>query len=179
MYKDLAKEEMQSVINNFENTLSTIRTGRANPAMIGHVNVEYYGEKMPINQLGQISVVEGRQLVVKLYDPSQLKNVEKALNAANLGFPASNDGSVIRLNVPPLTTESRKQLTKEVSKYEEEAKVAIRNVRRHLNDEVKKDDSLSEDMEKRALEDVQKVTDDFIKKIEAIGKEKSAEILEI
>lgn len=179
MYKQLAKEEMDGVIINLNNTLAVLRTGRANPSMLNNVMIEYYGEKMPINQLGQISVVEGRQLVVKLYDPSQLRNVEKAINAANLGFTAQNDGSVVRMNVPPLTTETRKQLAKEVSKYEEEAKVAVRNIRRSINDDVKKDDELSEDMERRTLDDVQKVTDDYIKKIELISREKEAEIMAI
>ena len=179
MYKQLAKEEMDSVIVNLNNTLAVLRTGRANPSMLNNVMIEYYGERMPINQLGQISVVEGRQLVVKLYDPSQLRNVEKAINAANLGFTAQNDGTVVRMNVPPLTTETRKQLAKEVSKYEEEAKVAIRNIRRSINDDIKKDDELSEDMERRTLDDVQKVTDDYIKKIELISREKEAEIMTI
>ena len=179
MYKSLAKEEMQKAIDSFEKHLSTVRTGRANPVMLNHISIDYYGEMTPINQLGQISVVEGRQLVVKLYDNTQLKEVEKAINAANLGFNANNDGSVIRCLVPALTAETRKQLAKEVSKHEEEAKIALRNIRRHINDEIKKDDEYSEDLERRALEDVQKVTDEFVKKAEQIAKEKVNEILAV
>lgn len=176
-YKDLATEAMESALQSLAENLATVRTGRANPAMLSKVMIDYYGEMTPINQMSQISVVEGTQLVVKLFDPSQLKNVEKAINAANLGFNAQNDGTVIRMNVPALTQETRKVLVKDVSKMAEEAKVVVRNARRDVNDQVKKDGDLSEDMEKRELETVQKVTDEFIKKVDEIAKEKSDEIL--
>lgn len=176
-YKDLATEAMESALQNLAENLATVRTGRANPAMLSKVMIDYYGEMTPINQLSQISVVEGTQLVVKLFDPSQLKNVEKAINAANLGFNAQNDGTVIRMNVPALTQDTRKVLVKDVSKMAEEAKVVVRNARRDVNDQIKKDSDLSEDMEKRELETVQKVTDEFIKKVDEIAKEKSDEIL--
>lgn len=176
-YKDLATEAMESALQSLAENLATVRTGRANPAMLSKVMIDYYGEMTPINQMSQISVVEGTQLVVKLFDPSQLKNVEKAINAANLGFNAQNDGTVIRMNVPALTQETRKVLVKDVSKMAEEAKVVVRNARRDVNDQVKKDGDLSEDMEKRELETVQKVTDEFIKKVDEVAKEKSDEIL--
>lgn len=176
-YKDLATEAMESALQSLAENLATVRTGRANPAMLSKVMIDYYGEMTPINQMSQISVVEGTQLVVKLFDPSQLKNVEKAINAANLGFNAQNDGTVIRMNVPALTQETRKILVKDVSKMAEEAKVVVRNARRDVNDQVKKDGDLSEDMVKRELETVQKVTDEFIKKVDEIAKEKSDEIL--
>lgn len=176
-YKDLATEAMESALQSLAENLATVRTGRANPAMLSKVMIDYYGEMTPINQMSQISVVEGTQLVVKLFDPSQLKNVEKAINAANLGFNAQNDGTVIRMNVPALTQETRKVLVKDVSKMAEEAKVVVRNARRDVNDQVKKDGDLSEDMVKRELETVQKVTDEFIKKVDEIAKEKSDEIL--
>lgn len=179
MYQDLAKEMMEKVISNYHQTLSKIRTGRANPNMISGIEVDYYGAMTPLNQMGQISVVEGRQLMVKLYDTTQLKEVEKAINAANLGYPVQNDGSVIRINIPALTEETRKQLAKEVGKYEEEAKIAIRNVRRDINDDIKKADDLTEDDERRELDNVQKVTDDFIKQIEVISKEKEKEIMTV
>lgn len=176
-YKDLATEAMESALQSLAENLATVRTGRANPAMLSKVMIDYYGEMTPINQMSQISVVEGTQLVVKLFDPSQLKNVEKAINAANLGFNAQNDGTVIRMNVPALTQETRKVLVKDVSKMAEEAKVVVRNARRDVNDQVKKDGDLSEDMVKRELETVQKVTDEFIKKVDEVAKEKSDEIL--
>ncbi len=176
-YKDLATEAMESALQNLAENLATVRTGRANPAMLSKVMIDYYGEMTPINQLSQISVVEGTQLVVKLFDPSQLKNVEKAINAANLGFNAQNDGTVIRMNVPALTQDTRKVLVKDVSKMAEEAKVVVRNARRDVNDQIKKDSDLSEDMVKRELETVQKVTDEFIKKVDEKAKEKSDEIL--
>lgn len=179
MYRDLAQEGMQSALRSLEENLSILRTGRANPAMLSKVMIDYYGEMTPIHQMSQISVVEGTQLVVKLFDPSQLKATEKAINAANLGLNAQNDGSVIRMNVPALTQETRKSLVKDVSKFAEEAKVMVRNVRREINDLIKKDDEFSEDMEKRELEAIQKITDEYIKKVEDIAKDKSDEILQV
>ena len=179
MYQEIAKERMDKAIKNLESDLLVLRTGRANPNMISNVMIDYYGEMTPINQLAQISVVEGRQLVVKLYDPSQLRNVEKAINAANLGLNAQNDGTVVRMLVPALTGETRKQLAKEVSKFAEEAKVAIRNIRRDVNEDVKKDEEFSEDVERRELEKIQKITDEYIKKIDLISEEKVAEIMTV
>ncbi|NLW28779.1 MAG: ribosome recycling factor [Erysipelothrix sp.] len=179
MYQEIAKERMDKAIKNLESDLLVLRTGRANPNMISNVMIDYYGEMTPINQLAQISVVEGRQLVVKLYDPSQLRNVEKAINAANLGLNAQNDGTVVRMLVPALTGETRKQLAKEVSKFAEEAKVAIRNIRRDVNEDVKKDEEFSEDVERRELEKIQKTTDEYIKKVDLISEEKVAEIMTV
>lgn len=179
MYKDLAVEMMDKVIDNLHQTLAVLRTGRANPNMLNNVMIDYYGEMTPINQMSQISVVEGRQLVIKLYDPSQLTVVEKAINAANLGINAQNDGTVVRMNVPALTEETRKQLSKEVGKYEEEAKVAIRNIRRDINEDIKRDDEMTEDSERRELENIQKVTDDYVKKIQKISEEKVTEIMTV
>lgn len=179
MYRELTKELMNKVIENLHNTLSVLRTGRANPNMLNAVLVDYYGEPTPINQMGQISVVEGRQIMVKLYDNQQLPHVERAINAANLGVMAQNDGTVIRINVPALTGETRASLSKEVGKYEEEAKVAIRNVRREMNDDIKKDEDFSEDQERRELENIQKITDEYIKKIEVISADKVKEIMTV
>ena len=179
MYRDLSREMMDKVIENYHSTLAVLRTGRANPNMLNNVMVEYYGEPTPINQMGQISIVEGRQIMVKLYDPQQLVPTEKAINAANLGVMAQNDGSVIRINVPPLTTETREKLSRDVGKYEEEAKIQIRNIRRDINDDIKKDDSFTEDTERRELEEIQKITDEFIKKIEVISKDKVEEIMTV
>lgn len=179
MYRELAQESMDKVIENLHQTLAVLRTGRANPNMLNNVMIDYYGEMTPINQMAQISVVEGRQLAIKLYDPSQLTTVEKAINAANLGVNAQNDGTLIRINIPALTGETRQKLSKEVGKYEEEAKVAIRNVRRDLNDDIKKDDEFTEDTERRELEAIQKITDDYIKKIQKISEDKVTEIMTV
>lgn len=178
-FDDLATSGMNRAIENFEENLSVIRTGRPNPNMLSGVTVDYYGAPTPINQVGQVSVVEGKQLVVKLYDPSLLKEAEKAINAANLGLNAQNDGQVVRMLVPPLTEETRKNLTKDVGRLLEETKVAIRNIRRDVNDHIKKDDDLREDDEKRALDNVQNLTDDFIKKAEEIADNKNKEIMTV
>lgn len=159
---DTSKNRMDGAIAAFEQHLTTVRSGRANPTMLNNVEIEYYGVPTPLNQVGQISVVEGKQLVVKPFDPSTLKLIEKAIYTANLGLTPQNDGVVIRCNVPSLTQDTRKELTKVVSKLSEEAKVAIRNVRRDVNDHIKKDEALTEDLEKSALEKVQKMTDEYI-----------------
>ena len=179
MYNEIAKERMEKALNRLNEDLSLLRTGRANPNMLNKVEVEYYGVMTPINQLGQISVVEGRQLVVKLYDNSLLQATEKAINASNLGLNAQNDGTVVRMIIPALTEDTRKKLAKEVSKYAEDAKVAIRNIRRDVNDDLKKDDSFSEDEEKRMLDKIQKVTDEYIKKIDDCANKKVDEIMTI
>lgn len=178
-YDNLTKDKMSKAISAFEQVLSAIRTGRANPGMVSDIEVDYYGAPTPISQMGQINVVEGSQLVIKLYDNSMLKDVEKAINAANLGVSPQNDGVVIRINVPRLTEDTRKDLTKSVGKHAEEAKIAIRNIRRDINDMVKADEELTEDQEKKELEKVQKSTDDFIKQIGEIAEAKSKEIMTI
>lgn len=173
------RKEMQDAIHNFEQRLSTLRTGRANAAILYGVTVDYYGTPTPIEQIGQISVVEGTQLLVKLYDPSILKDVERAIGEALPNLSAQNDGSVIRVNIPKLTEETRREVAKDVSKFAEEAKIVVRNNRRDLNDLIKADDELPEDSEKRLLEDVQKLTDEFVKNIEEIAKNKTKEIMTV
>lgn len=173
------KQQMEATVHAFEDRLGTLRSGRANAALLYGITVDYYGSQTPIEQIAQISVVEGRQLVVKLFDPSALKETEHAINHANLGVLAQNDGSLIRINVPQLTEETRRQVSKSVSTYAEEFKVQVRNLRRSLNDEVKKDDTLTEDQEKKLLEDIQKLTDDFIKRIESIANDKTKEIMTV
>lgn len=174
-----ATERMEKVIENFESNLGVVRTGRPNPNMISGIEIDYYGAPTPLNQMGQISVVEGTQLVVKLFDPSQLKAVEKAINSANLGLNAQNDGNVVRMLVPALTQETRQNLTKDVNKMMEEAKVAVRNVRRDVNDDVKKDKDLREDESKLELDNVQKKTDEFIKRVEELAQAKNKEIMTV
>lgn len=172
-------EKMDKTIDVFRSELVTVRTGRANPAMLDHVQVDYYGTLTPVNQVASITVMEGTQLVIKPFDRSLLKEIETAILKANLGVNPQNDGTVIRLNIPALTQDRRKELTKVVAKMAEEAKINIRNVRRDANDAIKKNKELPEDMQKDGQEKVQKLTDEFIKKIEVISDEKSKEIMTV
>lgn len=173
------KEMMNDVINTFNERLGTLRTGRANASILYGIHVDYYGSPTPLEQLGQISISEGTQLVVKLFDPSALKDAERAINESSLNLPVTNDGSLLRINIPSLTEETRREVTKEVGKFGEEAKINIRNIRRDLNNEIKNDDTLREDDEKRLMDEVQKLTDDFIKQIDDIAKNKTEEIMTV
>jgi ribosome recycling factor len=162
--------------------LATIRTGRANPGIIEHLSVDYYGSPTPLQQLASISVPDARQLVVQPYDRSALGSIEKAIRQSDLGFNPTNDGNLVRINIPQLTEERRRDLVKLVHRRVEEAKVAIRNIRREVNDQIrklKKDKELSEDEEKRAQEQLQKLTDKTIRDSEVIGHAKEAEMLEV
>ena len=176
---DSVEAKMNKAMENLESNLRTIRTGRANANMLERISVEYYGSPTPINQISSIQVVEGRQLVVKPYDRSILKDMDHAISAANLGLVPQNDGDVIRINVPALTEDRRKDLAKEAHKYGEECKIAVRNIRRDGNDMAKKDKELTEDMRKDAQEKIQKMTDRFVKQIDAMVKEKSDEIMSV
>lgn len=173
------KVKMEKAVSIFEESLKNVRTGRASPSLLDHVNVDYYGMPTPLNQIAGISVVEGKQLVIKPFDPNSLKNIEKAIFEANINITPINDGTMIRLNVPTLTEETRKEMVKIVHKDAEEAKINIRNIRREQNDAVKKDDSLTEDLEKDGLERIQKLTDDFIKKIDEISAVKAKEVMTV
>ena len=172
------REKMDKTIDAFNHELATVRTGRANPTMLDRVMVEYWGEKTPLNQVAGISVVEGRQLVIKPYDKNTLKDIEHGVYEAEIGLTPQNDGEVIRINVPPLTEERRKEYVKQAKKYAEEAKVALRNVRRSANDDVEKAD-LTEDQVKSGKEKVQKLTDEYVKKVDALTKEKEAELMSV
>ena len=176
---DTSTKKMDKVLEHLHDELNTIRTGMANAKMLDRVEVDYYGSPTPLNQIAGISVQEGRTLVVKPYDPSSLKDIEKAINKADIGIAPANDGTVIRLTVPELTGETRKEMTKKVSKIAEECKVQIRNIRREANDVVKKDKTLDEDSQKDAKEEVQKLTDSYIKKIEEAADKKSREVLKV
>jgi len=173
-----ATGRMDKAIDALNHELVTVRTGRANPNMLDRVSVDYWGSMTPINQVANISVVEGRQLVIKPYDRSSLKGIERAILEANLGLNPQNDGSIIRISIPPLTEDRRKELVKQVSKMTEQSKVAIRNIRRDANDAIKKGD-FSEDEVKRAQEKIQKKTDEYIKKIDKIFKDKEKDILTV
>ena len=172
------RELMSGEIDSFNSRLGTLRSGRANAALLYGINVDYYGAPTPLEQMGQISVSEGTQIVVKLFDPSVIKDVERAINESHIELPVINDGTLLRINVPQLTEETRKSVVKDASKYAEESKVQVRNIRRDLNDEAKNAE-LPEDQEKRLMDDIQKLTDEFIKKIDEITKAKTEEIMTV
>lgn len=176
---DQSSNKMEKALEALQGNFDTVRTGRANPSLVSEIMVPYYGADTPLNQMAQISVIEGKTLMIKPFDPQILKDIEKALFNANIGLTPQNDGQVIRLNVPSLTEETRKELSKKVSKLAEDAKVAIRNVRRDINDQIKKDDTLTEDDEKKALDKVQKLTDDFIKRVDEAAAIKTKEIMTV
>lgn len=171
--------KMEKAISAYQNELVSVRTGRANASILDPVEVDYYGSMTPINQVASITVVEGKQLVIKPFDSSSLKGIESAIIKANLGFNPSNDGTVVRVNVPALTEERRRELTKVVAKMAEEAKIEIRNIRRDANDLVKKDKEMPEDIQKNTQEKIQKLTDDFIKQIDKIAVDKDKEIMAV
>jgi ribosome recycling factor len=172
------EEKMEKSVQSLQREFATIRTGRANPNLLDRIVIEYYGTPTPLKQVASISVPEAQQLYIKPFDKSILKDIEQAINASDLGLPPRNDGVGIRLMLPALTEERRKQLVKEVEKFSENGKVAIRNIRRDANDQMKKL-GLSEDIEKGYLDDIQVLTDKYVKKIEELTKEKSDELLTI
>ena len=174
-----AQGRMNKSIDSLRQTLATLRTGRASPAILAGIEIDYYGSMTPINQISSITVPEPRQLLVKPYDKNDVKAIVSAINAANIGLNPINEGLVIRLIIPALTEERRIEITKQDKRYGEEGKVAIRNIRREYVDLVKEDDSMSEDFQKRALDDIQKVTDEAIKQIDQIVAEKEKELLQI
>ncbi|MBR2809187.1 MAG: ribosome recycling factor [Erysipelotrichaceae bacterium] len=174
-----AGERMEKTLEQLQANLNTVRTGRANPTLLDRVEVDYYGTPTPVNQISSITVSEGRTLVIKPYDASSLKDIERAINASDVNLPPNNDGTVIRLTVPQLTEETRKGYCKDVAKFAEEAKVAIRNIRRDINDTVKKEKSIPEDLSKDLLDQVQKATDKYISRVDEIAKAKEKEIMTI
>ncbi len=176
-----AESHMKKAITDFEKELLTVRTGRANPALLDRVEVDYYGAATPLRSLANISVPDGRSLVIQPYDKSSLKEIEQAIHKSGLGLTPNNDGSVVRLNIPVLTEDRRKDLTKLVKKYAEEHRIAVRNIRRHQADELKKlkGGQVSEDEIKRQEEHLQKLTDKFIKEIDKLAQEKEAEVMEV
>ncbi len=177
-----AENKMNKAIAALETDLAAIRAGRANPALLDKITVEYYGAQTPLQQVGTISVPEARSIVIQPWDMTVLKDIEKAILASDLGLTPNNDGKVIRLNFPPLTEERRKELNKGVSKRGEEAKVAVRNIRRDAIEgfkKQKKDNEITEDDLKGLEEKIQKLTDKFVKQIDEIIAAKEKEILEV
>ena len=176
------EEQMEHRIDTLKKDFSKVRTGRANPKMFQDVKVEYYGVLTPLSQVGNISVPEPTQLIVKPYDRSIVKDIEKAINAANLGVNPSNEGDQIRVVLPALTTQRRQELTKDVKKLGEEAKVAVRNSRRDGNDSLKKlekNHDISEDELKLYQDEIQELTDKYTNLIDELVKEKDIDIMSI
>ena len=185
MIKDIqshARDRMQKAVEALRKDLQAIRTGRASAALVDHVRVDYYGTPTPINQLATVTVPESRLIVIQPWDRKSLGAIEKAIQKSDLNITPTNDGSVIRLAIPQLTEQRRKELTKVVQKRVEEGRVAVRNIRRDAHDELRKLEKgheASEDEIRRATDQLQKTTDQFISEIDKVGKEKEAELLEV
>jgi ribosome recycling factor len=185
MVKDVLNDtdaKMKKTAEVLRHTLGTIRTGRASPALIENIVVDYYGSEVPINQLANISAPEARQLLIQPWDANAVKAIEKAIQQSDLGINPSNDGRVIRLSIPQLTEQRRKELVKMVKSRVEESKVALRNVRHDGQNHLKKleaDKQISEDELKRALEKLQELTDRHQKELDAVGSAKEAEVMEV
>lgn len=183
---DYSKEALTAKIAKtkeiLKENLNTVRAGRANPALLDKVMVEYYGSPTPLKALANVSTPDPRTIMVVPFDPKTVKDIEKAIEVANLGLNPGNDGKTIRLVIPTLTEERRKELTKTTKKMGEEAKVAVRNLRRDMNEAVKKDEKngdISEDDRKEMLEEIQKTVDKGVKEIDEMIKKKDAEIMEV
>ena len=176
------KPKMEAVIEDFKRKLSIVRTGRATIGLLDAVHVDYYGTSTPLQQMASVAVPEPQMITVQPWDATQLGAIEKAILAANLGFSPSNDGKVIRLSVPALTEERRKQLAKQVGEIAEDHRVAVRNVRHASNDSLKKllkDKLVSEDEERSGLEEVQKLTNVYIAKVDELAKNKEHEVMSV
>jgi ribosome recycling factor len=179
---DAAKKGMEKCVDDMRQNLATIRTGRASISILDHIQANYYGTPTPLNQMASLSTPDPTLIVIQPWDPSTISTIEKAILASDLGLTPTNDGKVIRLPIPPLTQERRKQLAKSVGHIGEHHRVAIRQVRHEANDQLKaylKDKKISEDEEKDGLKKIQDITNGYIEKIEEIQKKKEAEILEI
>lgn len=180
--QEILEQKMQKTIAVLKEELNTVRAGRANPALLDRVVVDYYGSPTPLKNLSNISVPDPRTLMISPFDPKIIGDIEKAINILNLGINPTNDGKMIRMVVPQLTEERRKELTKVVKKFGEDAKIAVRNERRDANDELKKQEKageLTEDDLKKELDQIQKKTDKTIKDIDDIVAAKDKEILEV
>lgn len=185
MIRDLMKEtrsRMDGALNSLIGDLAAYRTGRANPQLVDRIIVEYYGTEVPLNQMAVISVPEAQQIAIRPYDAGSLPAIERAILKSDLGIMPNNDGKIIRLNIPRLTEERRRDLSRLVGRRVEEAKVAVRNVRRDaLNDlrDFEKEKMITEDDLHRGIDDLNDLTEEYIKKIDEIGAQKEAEIMEV
>lgn len=180
--KGIAKEKMSKAVASLERDFAKLRTGRATTALVDDVKVDYYGAVSPINQIASVATPDSRTITIQPWDKGAFAIIEKAILASDLGLTPINDGKLIRINIPPLTEERRKELGKIARKYAEEAKVAVRNIRREANDSFKKlekNKDISEDDSKRAQDEIQKLTDDTVEQIDKVTQEKEKEIMEI
>jgi ribosome recycling factor len=183
--KDLSsdlKRRMDQAVSGFQSNLASTRTGRASAHMLDQIRVDYYGTPTPISQVAQVSAPEAQLILISPWDPTVLKEIEKAIQTSELGFNPLSDGKVIRVPVPPMTEERRRDVCKHLNKVLEEYRTAVRNVRRDGNDALKKlakDKKISEDEEKRALEEVQKMTNDEILRMEELSRRKEAEVMQV
>jgi ribosome recycling factor len=181
VYQQL-KTRMEKAVEDFRTNLAAARTGRASVHMLDTVRVPYYGSEMPLNQVSTVHAPEPQLLTVQPYDPSIMGEIEKAIRSAGLGLNPQNDGKMIRIPVPPLTEERRRDMVKHLHKILEDHRTAVRNIRRDGNDAIKKtmkDKKITEDEERRALEEIQKLTDDEIKKMEEMAKQKEKELMTV
>ena len=176
------KSRMDKAVEDFRNNLAAIRTGRASVHMLDTIRINYYGSEMPLNQISQVHAPDAQLLTVTPFDPGIMGEIEKTIRSAGLGLNPMNDGKMIRIPVPPLTEERRKEMVKHLHKVLEDHRTAVRNIRRDGNDAIKKqmkDKKITEDEERRALEEIQKLTDDEIKKMEEMAKAKEKELMTV
>jgi ribosome recycling factor len=176
------KTRMEKAVDDFRASLASTRTGRASVHMLDQVKVPYYGSDMPLNQVAQVTAPDANLILVQPWDPSIIADIEKALRTSDLGFNPQNDGKVVRIPVPPMTEERRKEVVKHLNKTLEDHRTAVRNIRRDGNELIKKsakDKKISEDEEKRSLEEIQKLTDDEIRRMEEMCRNKEREVLQI
>jgi len=181
LYSDL-KRRMDQAVAGFQANLASTRTGRASVHMLDQIKVDYYGTPTPISQLAQVSAPEAQLILIQPWDPTVLKEVEKAIRTSDLGFNPQSDGKLLRVPVPPMTEERRREVCKHLSRVLEEHRTAVRNVRRDGNDALKKlakEKKISEDDEKRALDEVQKMTDEEIRRMEELSHKKEAEVMQV
>ena len=179
---EIYQDKMSKTLSVLKEDLNTVRAGRANAALLDQVSVDYYGTPTPIKNLANIQVPDPRSLTIIPFDPKSLKDIERAIQASNIGINPTNDGKNVRLTIPPLTEERRKELAKQIKKMGEDAKVAVRNCRRDANDQIKKaekDGELTEDDVKKDLDDIQKLTDKCMKDIDDIVSGKEKELMEL
>jgi ribosome recycling factor len=176
------KTRMEKAVDDFRANLASTRTGRASVHMLDQIKVPYYGSDMPLNQVAQVTAPDANMILIQPWDPSILADIEKALRTSDLGFNPQNDGKIVRIPVPPMTEERRREVVKHLNKTLEDHKTAVRNIRRDGNDLIKKaakDKKISEDEEKRSLEEIQKLTDDEIRRMEEMCRNKERDVLQI
>jgi ribosome recycling factor len=176
---DSAKESMDNAIRHFEKQLVNIRAGKASPAMLGSVLVNYYGNQTPINQVANVNTPDGRTITVQPWERNMLQEIEKGIMYANLGFNPMNNGEIIIINVPPLTEERRRDLAKQAKAEAEDAKIGIRSARKDANNDIKKSDDISEDLKKNAEIDIQQMTDKYVRRVDEVLELKEREIMTV